>query len=263
MKDNFSKTAYLYIKGQLSECDKEAFEKDLNEDESLREAFEGLKTYGEDTFYTSKQNILNRVARTQQKKKISKVIKIVTYSTIGIAASIILAVVLINPQKETIPPQIAEIKNIQDTNTQKVENIDGSLKNSPELITEDSDNYLKQPEYASGTINNEVVDRGNDENNVIVDNTIPQQPKHFQKYLRDNVKYPPNEIENSIIGIVLLDVEILADGKIGTINIKKGLGEDFDKEAIRVMKNSPKWIPAYDGKVAVNSKVTVKIPFAK
>jgi TonB family protein len=78
------------------------------------------------------------------------------------------------------------------------------------------------------------------------DYTRPSFPgglKQFYKYLAKNIRYPKNAVKNHIQGKVYLIFVIEIDGSIGDIKVNKGVSKEIDAEAIRVLKNSPKWIP--------------------
>lgn len=78
------------------------------------------------------------------------------------------------------------------------------------------------------------------------DFTQPHFPgglKKFYIYLSKNIHYPPGAVKNHIEGKVYLVFAIEKDGSIGDIKITKGVSKEIDAEAVRVLKNSPKWIP--------------------
>ena len=78
------------------------------------------------------------------------------------------------------------------------------------------------------------------------DFTQPRFPgglKQFQKYLVKNIHYPKSAVKNHIHGKVYLGFVVEKDGSIGDIKVFKSVSKEIDGEAIRVLKNSPKWIP--------------------
>ena len=89
--------------------------------------------------------------------------------------------------------------------------------------------------------------------------------KEFLSFLIENIKYPECEIESQDNTVnVILSFNILADGSVDDIAVKRSGGEVFDNEAIEVVKKtSGKWIPAeYNGK-PVASQFTIPITFKK
>lgn len=82
---------------------------------------------------------------------------------------------------------------------------------------------------------------------------MPQFPggeAALKKYLIDNIHYPQVAKKDSIQGTVVVQFVVNTDGSIvdvKTVGAKKGGG--LEEEAIRVVKNMPKWIPGkQDGK---------------
>ena len=80
------------------------------------------------------------------------------------------------------------------------------------------------------------------------------------KYLRDNVKYPQAAREAGIQGIVYLSFIIEASGTVSNVEVLRGIGGGCDEEAVRVVKNMPKWSPGEqrDQKVRVQYSLQIK-----
>lgn len=80
-------------------------------------------------------------------------------------------------------------------------------------------------------------------------------------YIAENLKYPPTSKANGIEGVVTVEFTVKPDGTIGNIRIKRMVDPDLEAEAIRLVKQMPKWTPAEDGGAPVESTATVSIPF--
>lgn len=63
----------------------------------------------------------------------------------------------------------------------------------------------------------------------------------LRRYIRENLKYPEAARKNGTEGKVNLAFRIQADGTPGDFRIKKGLGDGCDEEAIRLLREGPKW----------------------
>lgn len=75
---------------------------------------------------------------------------------------------------------------------------------------------------------------------------MPQFPggtSELMRYLGTNIKYPTIAAENGIEGRVTLKFVVSKDGSISNIQVLRSLDPSCDKEAIRVVKGMPKWIP--------------------
>lgn len=82
------------------------------------------------------------------------------------------------------------------------------------------------------------------------------------KFLSENVKYPVIAQEKGIQGRVIVSFTINKDGSIVDVEIAKSSGDiSLDKEAMRVARDMPKWIPGRSHGEFVRVKYTVPINF--
>ena len=75
--------------------------------------------------------------------------------------------------------------------------------------------------------------------------------KAFQRYVMDNFTYPARCQENGIGGSVLLRFVVDVDGSIVNIQVLEVSTKcpEFAKEAVRILRQSPRWIPGmYNGR---------------
>ncbi|MCL2651442.1 MAG: TonB family protein [Candidatus Azobacteroides sp.] len=63
------------------------------------------------------------------------------------------------------------------------------------------------------------------------------------KWLTDNINYPTIAQEQGIQGRVTLRFVVKPDGSVDEVEVVKGLDPSCDKEAQRVVRKMPKWIP--------------------
>jgi len=70
--------------------------------------------------------------------------------------------------------------------------------------------------------------------------------KEFNQYIKENLVYPRQAENQKIKGRVTVEFVINSDGSLSNFFIKKGLGARFDEEAIRLIKEGPRWLPALD-----------------
>ena len=73
--------------------------------------------------------------------------------------------------------------------------------------------------------------------------TFPGGEAELMKFIRDNLKYPVIAQENGIQGRVILRFVVSKTGTIDNVTVLRSLDPTCDKEAIRVVKSMPKWIP--------------------
>lgn len=86
--------------------------------------------------------------------------------------------------------------------------------------------------------------------------------KGFYDYFGKNVEYPKLAKKSNITGTVVVSFVIDKDGSITDIKVIKGIGFGCDEEAVRVLKNAPKWNPGKQRGVPVKVSMTLPIKFA-
>ncbi|MCC8145274.1 MAG: M56 family metallopeptidase [Bacteroidales bacterium] len=75
---------------------------------------------------------------------------------------------------------------------------------------------------------------------------MPQFPggqRELMKWLGENIKYPDEAATEGIQGIIVARFVVNSDGSISGIEILRKLHPSLDAEAIRVIKEMPKWEP--------------------
>ena len=83
----------------------------------------------------------------------------------------------------------------------------------------------------------------------------------FQAYFRENIMYPKKAERNGVKGKVFLSFVVEVDGSITNVKVERGLGSGIDEEALRVMRESPKWIPGMKKDMVVRVKFNTTVPF--
>jgi protein TonB len=74
-----------------------------------------------------------------------------------------------------------------------------------------------------------------------VEASFPGGPAELQRFIKENVQYPQTSIEMNEQGRVYLSFVVEADGSISNIAVERGVSEDLDREAKRVVRSMPKW----------------------
>lgn len=109
----------------------------------------------------------------------------------------------------------------------------GILIEERDLIKEDSIKNLK------GTNEKE-----SDLKKVERESEFPGGQKGWAKYLNKNVLYPDRAYNNKIQGMVQVQFIVDTNGKLIEPRIAKSVEFSLDEEALRLIRSSPKWIPA-------------------
>jgi len=98
--------------------------------------------------------------------------------------------------------------------------------------------------------------------------SLETQPKFpggmnlFYEYLKKSVRYPKEAFENKIEGKVFLSFVVETDGSLTDIMVERKLGSGTDEEAVRVLKESPKWNPGVQDGQKVRVKYNIPISFS-
>lgn len=141
-----------------------------------------------------------------------------------------------------------------------------ALKSEPvEPVIKNKPDSKKQPE-----ISKDIVDEMYIPEPLILDPVIiaPEIVPRFpggsgalENYLQNNVKYPAPAKDINLTGIVYFSFTVSSNGEIKDIEILNDIGGGCGNEAIRVLKNMPKWIPGKQGGLAVNVKMSMGLNF--
>ncbi|MGF7041250.1 energy transducer TonB [Mucilaginibacter lappiensis] len=93
---------------------------------------------------------------------------------------------------------------------------------------------------------------------------VPEFPGGLDKfgaYLSKAIRYPAVARENGTQGRVIVTFVVERDGSLTDIKVTRGIGSGCDEEAVRVLKNSPKWKPGIQNGRPVRVQYSVPISF--
>mgnify|MGYP003463000513 FL=1 len=177
---------------------------------------------------------------------------------------------------------------------QKVEKVKSSIAFTPPVIKKDSEvkpeeEMKTQDELTENKTAIGAFDvKGNDEEGGTVLKAVeeiatPEPPKHEEEnkvfdvveqmpsfpggpsalmaYLSSHVKYPAVAEENGIQGRVTVQFVVEKDGSVTDVKTMKSVDPSLDREAERVVKSMPKWIPGKQNGSAVRVKYFVPVVF--
>lgn len=91
--------------------------------------------------------------------------------------------------------------------------------------------------------------------------SFPGGPQALFEYLSKNIRYPAVAEENGVQGRVIVTFVVERDGSITDVKVIKSVDPSLDKEASRVVKSMPHWIPGKQNGAAVRVKYTVPVTF--
>ena len=73
--------------------------------------------------------------------------------------------------------------------------------------------------------------------------SFPGGPQALMQWLSENVRYPVVAQENGVQGRVVVSFVVERDGSITDLKVVRSADPSLDKEAARVVKSMPRWIP--------------------
>jgi TonB family protein len=90
---------------------------------------------------------------------------------------------------------------------------------------------------------------------------FPGGRSEMMKFLASEMKYPVNAFKNKIEGKVYLRFIVDTDGSVRDVKITRGINQELDAEAIRAVRNMPKWSPGMIDGVGVKSYFDLPVNF--
>lgn len=91
--------------------------------------------------------------------------------------------------------------------------------------------------------------------------SFPGGPSALMKYLSENIKYPVVAQENGVQGRVVVSFVVERDGSITDVKVARSVDPSLDREAMRVVRSMPHWIPGKQNGSAVRVKYNVPVSF--
>lgn len=83
----------------------------------------------------------------------------------------------------------------------------------------------------------------------------------LRTYLNQNIRYPAEAQENCVQGRVVVSFVVGKDGHISDVTVLRSVDPSLDKEAVRVIRNMPRWTPGKHGGEPVKVRYNVPVSF--
>ncbi|MDE6206379.1 MAG: energy transducer TonB [Muribaculaceae bacterium] len=179
------------------------------------------------------------------------------------------------PEEVVAPEEVANQQRITDlliVEDDKIEE-DKQVKNQEEVL---------QNEAQAGAI--DVTEGTNDLNKIAIKEEVIAAPKvedeqpmniamveqkpefpggeaEMYKWLGNNIVYPSAASEEGIQGRVVVEFVVGKNGEITNVRVVRPRHPALDKEAVRVIKSMPKWIPGRNNGQPVKVTYTLPVTF--
>lgn len=120
-------------------------------------------------------------------------------------------------------------------------------------------------ESSTPTISEASADPKDDDDKVF--DAVECPPKYpggefaLYKYVIEHIQYPANAKAKNIKGRVILRFVVKKDGRVGDVEVMRGVDSELDAEAVRVVKTLPKFTPATQDGKPVNVYYVLPVAF--
>jgi len=181
---------------------------------------------------------------------------------------------LITRKAENIPEEMIEISRQEKPptppkppqQTSIIEIVENEIEVEEDIIIDvEADQETEIEEYvANPEVSFDVEEIVEEESIFVVVESMPYFPGGDVAritYLNETIKYPKLARESGIQGLVFVTFVVEKDGNISNVRILRGIGGGCDEEAIRVIKNMPKWIPGKQRNASVRVQFNMPIRF--
>ena len=89
--------------------------------------------------------------------------------------------------------------------------------------------------------------------------SFPGGQEAMLQFLKENLLWP--DVEADVQGRVIVTFVVETDGSLTDLKVVRGLDPAFDKEALRIVKSMPKWIPGTQNGQPIRVRYSVPVTF--
>jgi protein TonB len=163
-----------------------------------------------------------------------------------------------------VPPVIKKDEEVQEEEQKAVEEL---IEKKEDIGTEDKEgNDDAAPTIDENPSELEIVEAPKEEKtfemfDIQKPPSFPGGEAELFKFLQKNIEYPALAKENNIQGVVPITFVIGKDGSVTDVSILRDIGGGCGKEAVRVVKVMPKWVPGEANGNPVKVRYTLPVRF--
>lgn len=171
------------------------------------------------------------------------------------------------PLKATIqftPPVITDDDKVNEENQMKSQDELIESKVQISVATVEGEDRADAVDIADLKDHKVIVAEKEEEKPFVSVEQMPAFPggnEELMRFISSNLRYPTIAAENGIEGRVIIRFVVGRDGAVSDVQVARGLDASCDREAVRVVKSMPKWIPGKQNGRAVPVYYTLPILF--
>lgn len=91
--------------------------------------------------------------------------------------------------------------------------------------------------------------------------TFPGGDAALMKWIKSHLQYPKSAAQENIQGRVVVQFVVTSTGSIGDVKVVRSVEEELDREAIRLCKSLPKFVPGRHNGKPVSVWYTLPVSF--
>lgn len=91
--------------------------------------------------------------------------------------------------------------------------------------------------------------------------SFPGGTQKLKEFIEENLRYPKELEESCVQGRVIVRFIVERNGKLSNVKVVKSVHPVLDKEALRIVKLMPRWIPGRQNGISVRVKCYIPIIF--
>ena len=91
--------------------------------------------------------------------------------------------------------------------------------------------------------------------------SFPGGTQKLKEFIEKNLRYPKELEESCVQGRVIVRFIVERNGKLSNVKVVKSVHPVLDKEALRIVKLMPRWIPGRQNGITVRVKFYIPIIF--
>lgn len=175
------------------------------------------------------------------------------------------------PERKVIDEEKVE-KAVDDENHKRDKKEKSEIKEKPQLVaspekTEKAAIPSNEEKPQAAKVKEDAISADDSNTLPFFGEIVSQMPSFpggngaLMKYLKENVKYPDQCVNEKIEGRVIVGFVVNEDGSISDVEIKKSANPMLDKEALRVVSAMPKWVPGEENGKPVKTSYNIPITF--
>lgn len=182
-------------------------------------------------------------------------------------------------KEQVIEPEYYRTLGIPSVSVDTIPQIDTISFTPPEIITVEEDfetttgitipEIVEPPILTTGEIlipveNSDSLEVDSEDEILVFAEKMPEFPggsAKMMEFISNNIKFPQICSEMDIQGTVYVSFIVRKNGTIEDIKILRGVHEEYEKEAIRLIKLMPNWTPGENKGKVVNVRCNLPMKF--